>query len=200
MQMDKSDTKGEGRKPHRRGLLLGLLPVLLAGKADWALASVSAFEDGAGRPAVRKLRQSGADFDRVLKVATQIWGVLGRPQETLVVGMIDTKGVRAEVTSGGRLWMTTGFLEECQLEAELAVWLSQRAGAIETKASGEALDRIALETLLAAGYDPRAVVGLWGRWAASKSLRNSSGFADLPLSPVRLARLRAQIEKLGYLV
>jgi predicted Zn-dependent protease len=144
--------------------------------------------------------QTGSDYARLKLVIDRIWRAQGLPLPELKLELIDTEGLRADVFLTGKVWMTTGFVATCETDAQVVAWFCQRLVALRTKTEGVALDRAALATLLAAGYDPRQALILWTRWTDSKKLRNSSRFRDVPITPHRLEILRVQIEKLGYLI
>jgi len=166
---------------------------LLAGAA-LALASLTG--KAHARP---NSRQAGPDYARLKLVIDRIWRAQGLPLPELKLELIDTEELRADMSLTGRVWMTTGFVTTCETDAQVAAWFCQLLVALRTKAEGVALDRAALATVLAAGYDPRQALILWTRWADFKKLRNSSRFKDVPITPHRLEILRVQIEKLGYL-
>jgi hypothetical protein len=130
----------------------------------------------------------------------RIWRAQGLLLHELKLELIDTEALRADVSLTGRVRMTTSFVATCETDAQVAAWFCQRLVALRAKAEGVALDRAALATMLAAGYDPRPALILWTRWAGSKKLRNSGRFKDVPITPYRLEILRVQIEKLGYLI
>jgi hypothetical protein len=176
---------GEGDVLNRRALLSGAALTLasLTGKAH-------------ARP---NSGQIGQDYARLKLVFDRIWRAQGLPPDALKLELIDTEALRADVSLTGRVRMTTGFVATCETDAQVAAWFCQCLVALRTKTEGVALDRAALATVLAAGYDPRQALILWTRWADSKKLRNSSRFRDLPITPHRLEILRVQIEKLGYL-
>ena len=178
--------QGEGDVLNRRALLSG---------AAFALASLTG--NAHARP---NSRQAGPDYARLKSVFDRIWRAQGLPLHELKLELIDTEALRADVSLTGKLWMTTGFVATCETDAQIAAWFCQRLMALRTKAEGVALDRAALATVLAAGYDPRQALILWTRWTDSKKLRNSSRFRDLPITPQRLEVLRVRIEKLGYLI
>lgn len=182
----------------KRRTLLGFMAMAIAGFAGKAQALPYRAIDWGSLKARAYFRQTGPVYERLLKVTNRVWSTLGQPRETLEVGVIETDGVRAEVLTGGKVWVTSSFLVACQSDAELAAWFCQRILAVLRTDSGEVLDRSALETHLASGYDPRAVLTLWSRWATTEKLRNSSRFKDIPLTSGRLGALRTQIEKLGY--
>ena len=176
---------GEGGVLSRRTLLSG---------AAFALASLTG--KAQARP---NSRQAGPDNARLKSVFDRIWRVQGLPLHELKLELIDTEALRADVSLTGRVRMTTSFVATCETDAQVAAWFCQRLVALRTKTEGVALDRAALATMLAAGYDPRQALILWTRWTDSKKLRNSSRFRDVPITPHRLEVLRVQIEKLGYL-
>ena len=177
---------GEGGGLNRRALLSGA-----------ALALVSLSDKAHARPNVR---QTGPDYARLKSVIDRIWHAQGLPPDALQLDLIDTEALRANVALSGKVLMTSGFVAACGTEAQIAAWFCQRLVAFSTKTEGVALDRAALATMLAAGYDPRPALILWTRWADSKKLRNSGRFKDVPITPYRLEILRVQIEKLGYLI
>jgi hypothetical protein len=178
--------QGEGGVLSRRTLLSG---------AAFALASLTG--KAQARP---NSRQAGPDYARLKLVVDRIWRAQGLPLPELKLELIDTEALRADVSLTGRVRMTTGFVATCETDAQVAAWFCQRLVAFRTKAEGVALDRAALATVLAAGYDPRQALILWTRWTDSKKLRNSSRYGDVPITPRRLEILRVQIEKLGYLI
>jgi len=177
---------GEGGVLSRRTLLSG---------AAFALASLTG--KAQARP---NSRQAGPDNARLKSVFDRIWRVQGLPLHELKLELIDTEALRADVSLTGRVRMTTSFVATCETDAQVAAWFCQRLVALRTKTEGVALDRAALATVLAAGYDPRQALILWTRWTNSQKLRNSSRFKDLPITPHRLEILRVQIKKLGYLI
>ncbi|WP_395781757.1 hypothetical protein [Aquidulcibacter sp.] len=177
---------GEGGGLNRRALLLGV-----------SLAFASLTGKAHARP---NSGQTGSDYARLKLVIDRIWRAQGLPLPELKLELIDTEGLRADVFLTGKVWMTTGFVATCETDAQVVAWFCQRLVALRTKTEGVALDRAALATLLAAGYDPRQALILWTRWTDSKKLRNSSRFRDVPITPHRLEILRVQIEKLGYLI
>ncbi len=177
--------QGKGDVLNRRALLLG---------AAFALASLMG--NAHARP---NSGQAGPDYARLKLVFDRIWRAQGLPLPELKLELIDTEGLRADVSLTGKVWMTIGFVATCETDAQVAAWFCQRLVALRTKTERVALDRAALATMLAAGYDPRQALTLWTRWADSKKLRNSSRFRDVPITPHRLEILRVQIEKLGYL-
>jgi len=178
--------QGEGFGLNRRALLCGAA-LALASLSDIAHASPN-------------FRQTGPDYARLNLVIDRIWRAQGLPLPELKLELIDTGALRANVSLTGKVRMTTGFVATCETDAQVAAWFCQRLVALRTKTEGVALDRAALGTVLAAGYDPRQVLILWTRWTDSKKLRNSSRFKDVPITPHRLETLRVQIEKLGYLI
>jgi hypothetical protein len=177
--------QGEGDVLNRRALLSG---------AAFALASLTG--KAHARP---NSRQAGQDYARLKLAIDRIWRAQGMQLPELTLELIDTEPLRADVSMTGRVRMTTGFVATCETDAQVAAWFCQRLVALRAKAEGIALDRAALATVLAAGYDPRQALILWTRWTDSKKLRNSSRFKDVPITPHRLEILRVQIEKLGYL-
>ena len=177
--------QGEGDVLNRRAMLSG---------AALALASLTG--KAHARP---NSRQAGPDYARLKLVIDRIRRAQGLPLPELKLELIDTEELRADVSLTGRVRMTTGFVAACETDAQVAAWYCQRLVALRAKAEGVALDRAALSTVLAAGYDPRQALILWTRWTDSKKLRNSSRFRDLPITLHRLEILRIQIEKLGYL-
>jgi hypothetical protein len=194
----------EGCKRHvgdvlKRRTVLSFLSLSLTGFAGQAHARSKGTQDWIALKSLSNFRQSGREYARLLNVTDRIWRTLGQPNAGLEVGVVETGAVRAEVLSGGKVWATSGFIAACQSEAELAAWFCQRTLAARSGVRGEVLDRGALETLLASGYDPRAVLTFWSRWATIESLRSSSRFKDIPGTSTRLGALRTQIEKLGYL-
>lgn len=178
--------QGKGASLNRRALIGGVT-IALVGLVGVARA----------RP---DLRQSGLDYPRVFKVIDRIWRAQNLTAQTLKLGLLDTKALRADVALSGKVWMTTGFVAYCQTEAQVAAWFCQALVGLRTKADGAALDRAALAVLVLVGYDPREALKLWSRWAATKQLNNSSRFTDVPITPDRLQALRGEIEKLGYLI
>ena len=178
--------QGEGDSLNRRALLSGAALTLasLSGKAH-------------ARP---NSGQAGTDYTRLKLVVDRIWRAQGLPLPELKLELIDTEALRADVSLTGRVRMTAGFVATCETDAQVAAWFCQRLVALRTKTEGVALDRAALATVLAAGYDPRQALILWTRWTNSQKLRNSSRFKDLPITPHRLEILRVQIKKLGYLI
>jgi len=144
--------------------------------------------------------QTGQDHARLKLVIDRIWRAQGLPPDALKLELMDTDALHADVSLAGKVLMTAGFVATCETDAQVAAWFCQRLVALSTKTEGVALDRAALATLLAAGYDPRQALKLWTRWTDSKKLRNSSRFRDVPITPHRLQILRVQIEKLGYLI
>jgi len=178
--------QGEGGVLSRRALLSGV-----------ALALVSFSDKAHARP---NFRQTGPDYARPKSVIDRIWRAQGLPLRDLKLELIDTEALRADVALSGKVLMTAGFVAAGETDAQIAAWFCQRLVAVRTKTEGVALDRAALATMLAAGYDPRQALKLWTRWADSKKLRNSSRFRDVPITPHRLEILRVQIEKLGYLI
>jgi hypothetical protein len=176
---------GEGGGLNRRALLSG---------AAFALASLTG--KAHARP---NSGQIGQDYARLKLVIERICRAQGLPPDALKLELMDTDALRADVCLTGKVRMTTGFVATCETDAQVAAWFCQCLVALRTKTEGVALDRAALATVLAAGYDPRQALILWTRWKDSKNLRNSSRFRDLPITPHRLEILRVQIEKLGYL-
>ncbi|MFN5268988.1 MAG: hypothetical protein ACK5DN_02415 [Hyphomonadaceae bacterium] len=202
--MSESVQEMEGCKRHvgdvlKRRTVLSFLSLSLTGFAGQAHARSKGTQDWIALKSLSNFRQSGREYARLLNVTDRIWRTLGQPNAGLEVGVLETGAVRAEVLSGGKVWATSGFIAACQSEAELAAWFCQRTLAARSGVRGEVLDRGALETLLASGYDPRAVLTFWSRWATIESLRSSSRFKDIPGTSTRLGALRTQIEKLGYL-
>ncbi|MFN5552693.1 MAG: hypothetical protein ACK5BF_07495 [Hyphomonadaceae bacterium] len=202
--MSESVQEMEGCKRHvgdvlKRRTVLSFLSLSLTGFAGQAHARSKGTQDWIALKSLSNFRQSGREYARLLNVTDRIWRTLGQPNAGLEVGVVETGAVRAEVLSGGKVWATSGFIAACQSEAELAAWFCQRTLAARSGVRGEVLDRGALETLLASGYDPRAVLTFWSRWATIESLRSSSRFKDIPGTSTRLGALRTQIEKLGYL-
>ncbi|MFY7762281.1 hypothetical protein [Aquidulcibacter sp.] len=183
----------------KRRTILGAAAIGLVGFTSHAGARAYRANDWSQLKALANFRQAGPDHERFLKVTNLVWSTLGQKSQALEVGLFETDAVAAEVLIGGKAWVTTGFLAACQSEVEVAAWFCQRALALQTNVRGEELDRNALKAHLASGYDPRATLALWTRWASSKKLRNSSRFTDIPRTSVRLGKLRVQIEKLGYL-
>ncbi|MFN7746366.1 MAG: hypothetical protein ACK5QO_08430 [Hyphomonadaceae bacterium] len=177
---------GEGGGLNRRTLLLG---------ASLAFASLTG--KAHARP---NSGQTGQDYARLKLVIERICRAQGLPPDALKLELIDTDALRADVSLTGKVRMTTGFVATCETDAQVAVWFCQFLVALRTKTKGVALDRAALATVLAAGYDPRQALILWTRWAVSKKLRNSSRVRDVPITPHRLEIFRVQIEKLGYLI
>lgn len=178
--------QGEGDVLNRRALLSG---------AAFALASLTG--KAHARP---NSGQTGQDYARLKLVIERICRAQGLPPDALKLELMDTDALRADVSLTGKVRMTTGFVATCETDAQVAAWFCQCVVALRTKTEGVALDRAALATLLAAGYDPRQALILWTRWAVSKKLPNSSRFRDVPITPHRLEILRVQIEKLGYLI
>lgn len=191
---------GTGVALKRRTIVMSAATLALVGFTSHAGALPRKAKDWSQLKALANFRQTGPDYARFLKVANLVWSTFGQQSQAIEVGAVETDAVAAEVLMGGKAWVTTGFLAACQSEAELAAWFCQRALALQTNVGGEELDRMALKAHLASGYDPRAILALWTRWASSEKLRNSSRFRDLPLQDLRLAALRSQIEKLGYLI
>ena len=183
----------------KRRTILSAAALALVGFKSHAGSLAQKAKDWTQLKALANFHQAGPDYERFLKVTNLVWSTLGQKSQALEVGLVETDAVAAEVLIGGKAWVTTGFLAACQSEAEVAAWFCQRALALQTNVRGEELDRNALKAHLASRYDPRAILALWTRWATSEKLRNSSRFRDLPLQGVRLAALRSQIEKLGYL-
>lgn len=178
--------QGEGGVLNRRAMLSGA-----------ALALVSLTGKAHARP---NSRQAGQDYARLKLAIDRIWRAQGMQLPQLKLELIDIEASRADVSLTGRVRMTAGFVATCETDAQVAAWFCQRLVALRAKAEGVALDRAALATVLAAGYDPRQALILWTRWADSKKLRNSSRFRDVPITRQRLEILRVQIEKLGYLI
>lgn len=178
--------QGKGASLNRRALIGGVT-IALVGLVGVASA----------RP---NLLQSGTDYARVFKVIDRIWRAQNLPAETLKLGLLDSKAMRADVALTGKVLMTIGFVATCETDAQVAAWFCQALVGLRTKSGGAALDRAALAVLVLVGYDPREALKLWSRWATTKKLLNSSHFTDVPITPDRLQALRGEIEKLGYLI
>jgi predicted Zn-dependent protease len=132
-----------------------------------------------------------ADQQQVLGVASRLLDAAGDPEGWTVTILIDSSEVNAAAARGKQLFVWTGLLDAVTNDEELAAVLAHEIGHVRAghvsdidlgsryaeKSELEA-DRIGLELMAQAGYDPRKALRLWRRLDRLASSTKTSGHSE----------------------